>query len=386
MRLLQVNKYASLNGGSETVVETISRLADAHRIPNQLVGFTKTGQVPLSNSSPLGPERLKFSDIFWNPSLIDKVVGIAVKFRPDVILHHNIYHHFPMHTLVEALDRRLGVPQSIVLHDLKAVCPTYLGMRDGNPCTACSGGRYWNAVRYRCKSGSVLQSAALAIDSAWNAGFLDTYSRFHKVICPSRFLASNLRTMGLDRELEVLQNPCPPIEDHHPQGSGIVFAGRLSVEKGITELLRCAESLPNAPITIIGDGPLRRQVEVARDSLGNIRYLGKVPREAVLDSISSARFTIIPSICQENSPMVALESLSRGIPLLGSSRGGIPELVGDSRGLTFDPSVPGALKTTIERAISMDEHSWSAMSRACIEWATTNQENAYWEKLEQLIN
>jgi glycosyltransferase involved in cell wall biosynthesis len=53
--------------------------------------------------------------------------------------------------------------------------------------------------------------------------------------------------------------------------------------------------------------------------------------------LEGCRFVVVPSLWNENFPYVIFQAFAAGKPVIGSLRGGIPELVGDERGLLFDP-------------------------------------------------
>ena len=385
MRILQINKYSTINGGSEVVADIVARAGSNAGHQVLTVGFSNAGQAPIQGSLDLGPERISVPGMFRNTALVEQVATIAKEFRPDAILHHNVYHHFPMAQLVERLKQTIDAPQSIILHDHKPVCPTYTGLRDGKPCRECSGGRFWHAASHRCKNGSLVSSTLLTLDSYWNASVRKVYGRFHQVISPSAFLARNVERMGIGRQVCSLMNPCPPVDDAILPRSGILFASRLVEEKGVDVLLHLAESLPRTAFLVAGDGPLADKVKSFAQDHSNVTILGRLSRDEVWSTLAKARYLLLPSIGMENNPMIALESLARGTPILGSNRGGVPELIEGGHGSIFDPS---DLRKTIEivsAAIDASDADWQASSRTCIDFARANDETAYVGKLGQLL-
>lgn len=381
MRLLQLNKYSTLNGGSEVVADIVARAGERAGCAVATLGYSKPGQEHIHGFLDLGPERMGPSTMFRNRRLVQTVLDHARRFRPDAILHHNVYHHFPIAQLVDVLDRELGVPQSIILHDHKAVCPVYTGLRGKGVCLDCAGGRYWNAIVHRCKDGSLVRSAILAADSVWNSSVCNVYARFHAVICPSRFLARNVEGIAGGRRIEVLSNPCPPVADVRAPRKGIVFASRLSQEKGVCLLTQLAAEAPDIEIRVAGDGPMKAKLEESSEEHDNLRLLGRLTRAEVGDLLSKSEYLILPSLGTENNPMIGLEALAHGTPILGSDRGGIPELVGDSRGLLFDPSDPRASIAAILEMVRSPRERWERMHRACLEWASTNSEDQYFARV-----
>lgn len=385
MRIVQINKYSTINGGSEVVADIVARSADAAGHSVLTIGFEKPGQTAIHGSISLGPERLAAKGMFTNRPLVEQARRIVEEFRPDAILHHNIYHHFPMAQLVEELDRRTRLPQSIILHDHKPVCPTYTGLRAMGPCRECSGGAYWKAIRHRCKESSVAKSALLAADSYWNASIRSVYSRFKRIISPSRFLATNVETMGIGRQIDVLVNPCPPVHSTEGPRDGIAFASRLIEEKGVDVLLHMARSLPTTRFEIAGDGPLLGELRSATSSMPNVTLLGRIGREEVGSLLSRVKYLLLPSKGLENNPMVGLEALARGTPILGAERGGIPELVEAGKGFLFDPSDLASATKIVEASIELQQEKWEKLSDSCMKWARQNSERNYFEALASLI-
>ncbi|HXP89453.1 MAG TPA: glycosyltransferase family 4 protein [Fibrobacteria bacterium] len=385
MRILQINKYSTLNGGSEVVADIVGRAGYRFGHEVALVGFHKEGQPEVFGARSLGPEKLGVRGMFRDSDLVERVVEIAREFRPDAFLHHNVYHHFPMNQLVTTLGKMFRVPQSIILHDHKAVCAVYTGLRDGKPCHECERAGYRQAVRYRCKDGSAVKSAVVAMDSVWNAKLGRVYHRFANIVCPSRFLARNVQGIGGGRRIQVLSNPCPDPQPGSEVRTGIAFASRLSEEKGVDVLLALAGALPEIPFHVAGDGPLAAVVRDAASRLPNLHVLGRLKREEVGDLLGRSAFLLLPSTGLENNPMVALEALSRGTPILGSERGGIPELVEGGHGFLFDPSRIDDVREVVLRAWTMDREAWKRISESCISWAREHNEERYIKSIMSLL-
>ena len=84
-------------------------------------------------------------------------------------------------------------------------------------------------------------------------------------------------------------------------------------------------------LIIVGDGNLRTQIDryIRRMKLENkIFVLGFVSRDRLYSLLKDADALIIPSIWPENNPLVALEALSLGTPVITSNMGGLPEIIG----------------------------------------------------------
>jgi glycosyltransferase involved in cell wall biosynthesis len=175
----------------------------------------------------------------------------------------------------------------------------------------------------------------------WARGVLQ---RARLVICPSNALADAARELGA-RDVRVIPNgvhlppePAPPQSPPH-----VLFAGRLSEEKGIRELLAAADGLP---LVVAGDGPLRAEVPGA---------LGMVPHDELLELYGQAAVVVCPSL-REGFGYACLEAMAAGRPVVASAVGGLKDLVvdGDTGLLVPAGDVP-ALRQALERLLADPE-------------------------------
>ncbi|HCS79122.1 TPA: hypothetical protein DIV55_05280 [Patescibacteria group bacterium] len=121
----------------------------------------------------------------------------------------------------------------------------------------------------------------------------------------------------------------------------IIFAGRFTRGKGFDLLLSAyskleIESKPR--LVLLGDGPLINLYRECKDT--RVEWKGHTTYKKVQTYIRSALFTIIPSVWEEPFGRVALESILQGVPVLVTSRGGLPEIVKISGGgLIIEPDL-----------------------------------------------
>ncbi|HQF56049.1 MAG TPA: glycosyltransferase, partial [Fibrobacteria bacterium] len=118
----------------------------------------------------------------------------------------------------------------------------------------------------------------------------------------------------------------------------------------------------------------------------NIRALGRLKREETVEMLGSLRYLLIPSLGMENNPMIVLEAFARGTPVIGSSRGGIPELLEGGKGFLFDPSSEESTVSVFRKAMESDDRTWNDMSGRCLAWATDNSEEHYIRRLAALLS
>ena len=132
-----------------------------------------------------------------------------------------------------------------------------------------------------------------------------------------------------------------------------MFVGRLSVEKGVEDMLAAWERLGDrAPLKIVGDGPLADVVARAARRLKNVEWLGRQPRKQVLALMKEAEMLLFPSVCYENFPLVVAEAFAVGLPIIASDLGSLASLVDPGRtGLLFRPGDPEDLADKVQRAL-----------------------------------
>ena len=177
------------------------------------------------------------------------------------------------------------------------------------------------------------------------------------VLAPSRTTAQEIeRDYGV-RGVEVLPNvTCSRVAEPGPQmassetGEYLLFVGRLRIRKGVEILLealgRLAGELPDLRLLIVGDGERRRALEATMRRLeleGRVDFLGRCDAGRVRQLLRGARALVVPSI-YEGMPVVALEAMESGVPVVASAVSGIPEVVEDGRtGWLVPPEEPVAL-------------------------------------------
>ena len=153
-----------------------------------------------------------------------------------------------------------------------------------------------------------------------------------------------------ESRIVVKPNFVPETGDPGTGGEEFLYAGRLSVEKGIGTLLSAMDLVSaDVRLGILGEGPLEAEVRSAAERNPRIRYVGRLPFAETLDHIAAARCVIVPSICYETFGRVAAEAYSRGTPVIAARIGALTEMVEDGRtGLQFAPGDPRDLARAID--------------------------------------
>jgi glycosyltransferase involved in cell wall biosynthesis len=141
-----------------------------------------------------------------------------------------------------------------------------------------------------------------------------------------------------------------PGEPRERERSGIVYAGRLSEEKGVRVLIEAARRT-QARIVAIGEGPLAGELAAAAPP--NVLFRGPLPRAAVRERIAAAEALVVPSVCYEGSPMVIAEAFAAATPVVASRIGALEGLVEDGRtGLHAQPGDAADLAEKLDRIVA----------------------------------
>lgn len=135
----------------------------------------------------------------------------------------------------------------------------------------------------------------------------------------------------------------------------VLFVGRLTVDKGIDDLLAAARLVgPDVSVTVVGPGTRRAALEAGAPP--HVRFLGRVDNDLLPALITRARLLAVPS---RNEPqgVAVLEGLACGTPVVGCRVGGIPEMVEDGRnGWLVPPHRPDALAAAVRSALDAPDY------------------------------
>jgi glycosyltransferase involved in cell wall biosynthesis len=369
MRVLQVNKFLYGGAGAETVM---FRTADLLRTNGHEVSFfamqdprnvacAETGYFPQGRYYGEGQGVLRrardAAASVYSLEARKALRRLLQDQRPDVAHLHNVYHQLTLSVVDELAAQR--IPIVMTLHDYKPVCPSYTLYVEDAPCRRCVTGHPGHAIAHRCIKGSRAASTVGAFEAVL-ARARRTYDRIDAFISPSQHLANVMVQGGLPAErMHVIPNFVAdeqlrtPVEAGHAKDekSGIpmvVFVGRLEEVKGIRVLIAAARELVSeVEVVVVGKGPLEPEVRAANDE-GVVRYLGVRDWPDIARLMDRARALVVPSIWEENCPMVVLEAGARGCPVIASDRGGLSELVDhEIDGLLTQPGVCSQLVEAI---------------------------------------
>ena len=149
------------------------------------------------------------------------------------------------------------------------------------------------------------------------------------------------------------------------KGPFLLFVGRLAEKKGVRYLIdampQVLKELPDSTLVIVGDGPLRNELETQAQRQGvggNVRFVGALPREALSPYYAAADVFVGPSIetasgDTEGLPVVFAEAMASGCAVVGTAVGGTSDIIRHREtGLLVESASSEALATAINELLS----------------------------------
>jgi glycosyltransferase involved in cell wall biosynthesis len=311
--LLLHNRYRAA-GGEERVVGELAALLAARG--HAVARFER-------DSAEAGSARA--ARALLRGGLDEDAVAAAVRsHRTDVVHAHNVHPLLGWRALAAA--RGAGARVVLHLHNYRLSCAIGVAYRDGMPCYACRGRDTRAGLRHNCR-GTLPEAAVYAAGLArQQPRLLDAADA---LIAVSEAHAARLAGIGVPRErLTVLPNFVSGIaaDSRAAEGSYALVAGRLVEDKGFDVAVRAAVAA-GVPLRIAGVGPEEASLR-ALAAGADVRFLGQLGATELARERRGAAVLLAPSRYDEPCPMSVVESLADGLPVLGSDRGGLPELIG----------------------------------------------------------
>lgn len=363
MRILYANAYYHPHqpGGAEVMMQAMAEgmLARGH----QVSVMTTAEHDSLDEVNGIPVYRMGLRNVFWklpkdakpawqkllwhgmdrdNPLMRAPIRHVLRKVGPDILVSNNLP---GMSIALWREAKALNIPIVHVLHDYYLMCPSVTMHKDGHNCTAICGS--CRAFRGPHAAMSNQVDAVVGVSQA----ILNTHLK-HGVFAqtPIKRVIYNARD---------LPNPVPRDSKAPGQEAHVVFGfiGAVSEVKGVEPLIHAfmeaRRSCPHITLRIAGAGEesfVNRLKAIAPSDI--VRFDGRVDAMSFFREIDVC---IAPSQWHDPLPGVVFEALSQGVPVIGSSTGGIPEMVQDRvNGLIFDPQRPQTLTDAI-RLLASDE-------------------------------
>ncbi|MDD7199470.1 glycosyltransferase family 4 protein [Parafannyhessea umbonata] len=393
MRIILVNKFHYLKGGSETyyfgLAEGLKKLGhevhffamqDEKNLPCDDADLFVSAK-DYNGATSAAKKISEAKPLIYSKESLEKFEKLCKRVHPDIV-HMNLVHRQITLSILDApYLKEHHVPVLFTSHDYILVCPNYLMLDgSGNVCDACLGGHFKECLKRKCVKESTAKSTLAMMEADWYKRH-KTYSKIDRIIAPSEFMRKKLLEGGFpEKQVVTMQNFVSEdlLDRAHKTEDGtdrdkpyFLFFGRLSKEKGIKTLIDAFKlALPQLPegmrLVIAGDGPERAELEPAAGK--NVEFVGFKQGEELRKLVSGAAFACCPSEWRENMPYSIVEAFAAGTPVIGTNIGGIPELVEDSvTGMLCEPGDAESLAEALVHAANCfkEKEAYSALQERC---------------------
>jgi glycosyltransferase involved in cell wall biosynthesis len=287
---------------------------------------------------------------FPDPELVAGLRRMVVQFNPDVVHAHNwlVRSFLP-------LKSWSGASLVVTLHDYNLICPKKNFLYNGKACDGLRVVKCWSCTVYH------YGKAKSVVTTLGNFTFVCVERRtVDKFIAVSHSVARYNRLAEFELDYEVVPNFIPddvtvlrsdpdPCVDQLPVNF-ILFVGDLMRLKGVPVLLDAYAQLEGAPpLVLIG----RRGPGMPDTLPPNVYQFGLWSHNAIMHAWDRCLFGVLPSTGLEASPTVVMEAMASGKPVVGTSIGGIPDIIVDGEtGFLVRPDDVGTLRAALQTLLS----------------------------------
>ena len=278
--------------------------------------------------------------LIWSAFHFAESIVLAAQMKRDGIVH--LHNHFanPAANVGMLAAEFAQIPWSLTLHGISETdYPAGLLLAD-----KIAAARFVACVSWFGRA----QAMRISSPGHWH--------KFHIVRC------------GIDLDLLPVSGGDEQSKQH--MRKQLVCVARLSSEKGHLGLLRAIEGLGKRGIEVdlvlVGDGPeearIKHETEVLKLT-DRVQFAGRKPERETLDIIARSDLLVLPSF-MEGLPVVLMEAMALGVPVVASRVAGIPELVEHGRtGLLYHPADWQGLEQTLADMLS-DTENMAKMAQA----------------------
>jgi glycosyltransferase involved in cell wall biosynthesis len=346
-KILLINDILKAFGGAEVYISDLDKLLKDNGYITYLYGGDKSLNLYES-----------FFSRWYSFKYYKEVKSILNEFAPNIVHIHNFSRVISPSILKPCVDAKIPIVQTV--HDYHLICPKLWMINDKNQ-QIITHDSFMECLQHHLPNTNFIYSLFKSLKVEYHKKY--TKKIINHYICPSRDLAnwyikehSSKKVSVLPNFINDLQFKFTPINKYN----NLLFIGRLSKEKGVIDLINAfalvANELPSLTLTIIGEGPEREYLELRSKELkltNKVIFKNKVSNNKLATYLKDSTVTVIPSVWIENCPIVALESIGMGRPIIASNSGGLKDLViNDSTGLLFERGNVYDLSLKIKKLIT----------------------------------
>ena len=383
LRILLVHNYYQQPGGEDAVFSAEKKLLLSRG--HSVEAYTDSNDRLQETNSLIAAK-----NIVWS-SISKKAISAKIEqFKPNVVHFHNTFGVMSPSVYYACSEK--GIPIVQTLHNYRLICPNAYLYRDGKPCESCIGKSVPLAgIRHACYRSSMLQTTGVATMLAVHRGLRTWHKVVDRYIALTEFSKEKFVAGGLPRnKISVKPNflfEDPGSRNKNIVGDYVLFAGRLSEEKGIIDVIEGWKRLADIPLVVAGDGKLFEQLQSqinAHKLKDVVTLVGWVDDQELNKLIRRSRFVLYSSKLYENYPMIIVESRANAVPVVATHQGVAKSLIRNySDGLFVKPNDK---QDFVEKVSWAWEHPDEMRSMGIAARAQFDRENTADENYRILLN
>lgn len=344
MRVLLAHKFFNVTGGAEVFFHLVGDALkenghevakfstdNENAVPTEKTKNDFFGHFYDYNASGTFSKISALSGVIYSKKNKKKFRKVLEEFKPDIVHVFAIFSTISPSILDACAEAKVKVVMSC--NDYKHICPNYKLYHHGKICLECQNGKFYNAIKNKCCKDSLSFSIASALEAYVHKVLSPVRGNVDKFLFSSVFMAKMTQKFWSDETLDygILQNPFDS-EQYKPSfiyGDYILYFGRLVEEKGVDILIKAMKNVPHIKLFIVGNGDKEEELKKLKEELKleNVTFLGPKYDKELDPYLKDARFTVVPSLWHENFPYVINQSFAYAKAVVGSDKGGIPELI-----------------------------------------------------------
>lgn len=385
LRILLINEYMKRRGAEQIVADQIKLFSDYGNYVRCLC-FGIGDANELLDEYDILPISKK-SKLLFNIYIYAKIRRYIRNYNPDIIVVHNIFSS-PI-TIYRALK---GFSAIQIIHDYKVICPKAWCVYREIPHMICAG----YICRKCLKLCSNRKERIITFFQLWLVKKCETLRKKYIKVCVSPSERLNKYLLNYGYNSVCINNPFQVsmlLESKHIENSGIlklIYVGAVSYDKGILDFCNTIiHDDNNYTLDIYGriaDSCIEETEKIVALSNGRIKFRGYRNHDELILKYREYDYLVMPSICMDNYPTVILEAMGCGVVVVGTDRGGIPEMLADGRGFVYKYGDERALENMLEKLYKLSDDNYGIMRKKSYEYVCQNNSlEKYCKQMDDLM-
>lgn len=352
---LQIHNDYQIPGGETITAKLIADMLEEFGIG--VIRYYKSNDM-LAGCGAIGKIKAGLKSIY-NIDTEKELIEILGKVQVDFALIHNVSPIISNAVYKVLIEKKIPIIKYLQNYNL--VCLNG-ALDNGDNCDKCQKNGLIG-VKFACyKKSKVYSLIKYIIKRDMDKHYIDKISAF---MPNSGFVKKRHAELGIDdSKMHVMYNYIEGarlVETDGEVYSSYLYFGRISREKGIFTVVKAFEIMPERELIVMGSGELEEELKeyIESKKLNNVHYIGARKGVELVREIFNAKCVIVSSEWDEPLPRTILESYLQGTPVLGTNRGGIPEMIKAGKtGFVYESGDIEALVRAVKQfeALTADEY------------------------------